>query len=389
MSSSLDKDQFKICILTSVHPPFDHRIFYKEAKTLIKAGYNVVLIAQHSQEETVDGVRIVPLPTPKNRFERMTKVVWKLFKLALKEKADVYHFHDLELIPSGLFLKILGKQVIYDIHEDFPEVTSTREWLPKFLRKPLKIIIRYVEKFAFIFFDGLVFTTEGHVKKSGNTDRKQVVLYNYPSINVISSIPLDSVKKYDLVHLGTIHTWRMRFMLKVGEAVKKTRPDFSWIFIGIDKDTIEWAEENMPPELKENYVFIQKRTYFEALALTSQAKIGFSYHPPGSRFEVLIPVKVFEYMALGLPIVSANMDELSKLLSSYNEKIGFLISENTPDRFAEKIEILLSSEDKARDMGKFNQELCQSHFNWSGEASKLIKFYEEVLNDRKKVNNKC
>lgn len=74
----------------------------------------MVLIAQHSKEETVDGIRIVPLPTPKNRFERMTKVVWKLFRLALKEKAQIYHFHDPELIPAGLFLKILGKQVIWN-----------------------------------------------------------------------------------------------------------------------------------------------------------------------------------------------------------------------------------------------------------------------------------
>ena len=170
-------------------------------------------------------------------------------------------------------------------------------------------------------------------------------------------------------------------MLKVGEAVKKTRPNFSWIFIGINKSTIEWAEENMPSGLKGNYVFIQKRTYVEALALTSQAKIGFSYHPPGSRFEVLIPVKVFEYMALGLPIVSANMDELSKLLSKYNGKIGFLVSGDTPESFAEKIEMLLSSEDKAKSMGKFNQELCQSRFNWSGEADKLVNFYLSIFYD--------
>lgn len=114
MSSLRDKDKVKVCILTSVHSPFDVRIFHKEAKTLVKAGYKVVLIAQHSKEETVDGIRIVPLPTPKNRFERMTKVVWKLFRLALKEKAPIYHFHDPELIPVGLFLKILGKQVIWN-----------------------------------------------------------------------------------------------------------------------------------------------------------------------------------------------------------------------------------------------------------------------------------
>jgi len=89
MNSSLDKERAKICILTSVHPPLDGRIFHKEAKSLLKAGYNVVLIAQHTREETIDGIRIVPLPKPKNRFERMTKVVWKLLKLALKEKAKV------------------------------------------------------------------------------------------------------------------------------------------------------------------------------------------------------------------------------------------------------------------------------------------------------------
>lgn len=388
MNRTLDKDQFKICILTSVHPPFDHRIFYKEAKTLIKAGYNVVLIAQHIKEETVDGVRVVPLPTPKNRFERMTKVVWKLVRLALKEKANVYHFHDPELIPVGLYLKILGKKVIYDIHEDYPETMLTKDYLPRFLRRPLKIIMKYTEKFAFHFFDGLVFTTEGQMKKCGNPNKKQVVLHNYPSIEALSHILLDTEKKYDLVHLGSVLPWRMRFMLKVGEALKKIRPNFTWIFIGVGKSTIEWTRANMSSTLNDNYFFVKQMPYFDALTLTSKAKIGFNYHPPGSRFEVLIPVKVFEYMALGLPIVSANMDELSRLLSKYNEKIGFLVSEDTPESFAEKIEMLLSSEDKARSMGQFNQELCQSRFNWSGEADKLVNFYGNFLNEGKKTNNK-
>ena len=75
----------------------------------------MVLIAQHDKEETVDGVKILPLPKPRNRLERMTKVVWKLFRLALKEKADIYSFHDPELIPIALLLKLLGKKVIYEV----------------------------------------------------------------------------------------------------------------------------------------------------------------------------------------------------------------------------------------------------------------------------------
>lgn len=108
--------QIKICHLTSAHPPFDVRIFHKEAKTLVKAGFQVVLIAQHHKEEIADGVRIIPLPTPKNRFERVTKITWKLFRAALREKADVYHFHDPEFRNSGAASLLVYSAIKY-LHE--------------------------------------------------------------------------------------------------------------------------------------------------------------------------------------------------------------------------------------------------------------------------------
>lgn len=43
--------KIKVCILTSVHQVFDDRIFHKEAKTLVKAEYDVTLIAQHNKNE--------------------------------------------------------------------------------------------------------------------------------------------------------------------------------------------------------------------------------------------------------------------------------------------------------------------------------------------------
>ncbi|GAH82849.1 unnamed protein product, partial [marine sediment metagenome] len=156
MGSSLEKGRVKICILTSVHPPFDGRVFHKEAKALVKGGYSVALIAQHTKEETVDGVRIVPLPKPKNRFERMTKVVWKLLKLALKEKADVYHFHDPELIPVGVILKFFGKKVIYDIHENVPKQILNKDWVGNvYVRRLVAFITNIVEKLGAFLFDGI------------------------------------------------------------------------------------------------------------------------------------------------------------------------------------------------------------------------------------------
>ena len=93
----------KVCILTSVHTPFDTRIFHKQAKSLLKAGYDVTLIAQHDKDELVGGIRMVALPKPKNRLWRMLGT-WRVFKLALKQKAEIYHFHDPELLPWGWLL---------------------------------------------------------------------------------------------------------------------------------------------------------------------------------------------------------------------------------------------------------------------------------------------
>ncbi len=59
----------KVCILTTAHPIYDIRIFHKQAKTLFSAGYDVSLIVQHDKFENIDGINIIPLPRPRNRFQ--------------------------------------------------------------------------------------------------------------------------------------------------------------------------------------------------------------------------------------------------------------------------------------------------------------------------------
>ena len=112
----------------------------------------MVVVAQHNKEEVVDGVRIVPLPESKNRFESMTKVVWKLFRSALKEKADIYHFHDPVLILVGIVLKLLGKKVVYDVHEDYSKQILYKEWVGKgYVRRVVAFITNMIEQIGVFY----------------------------------------------------------------------------------------------------------------------------------------------------------------------------------------------------------------------------------------------
>jgi len=137
----------KVCMITTVHNPFDTRIFHKEAKTLIKAGYEVSLIAQHNKNEVIDGINIIALPRHKNRFSRIFLLGWKAYKLALQQNSDVYHFHDPEFLPwASRLMKKTKAKVIYDIHEDYITSIKQKKYIPFILRDIISKIFDYLEK---------------------------------------------------------------------------------------------------------------------------------------------------------------------------------------------------------------------------------------------------
>src|SRR2546422_604214 len=126
----------KVIHLSSVHRPLDTRIFFKECRTLARSGYDVILIAPGDKDGAREssGVAIKAVPRPHSRFDRMIRTVWRLCRAALKEKGRVYHFHDPELIPVGLWLRLRGVHVIYDVHEDLPRQILSKYWIPEPLR---------------------------------------------------------------------------------------------------------------------------------------------------------------------------------------------------------------------------------------------------------------
>ena len=197
------------------HTPFDTRIFYKECKTLSKNGYDVSFIVPHGSNDKVDSVLIVSLKKSGSKFYKVFQNIPSALSKCLEIDSDIYHFHDPELIPIGLILKLKRKRVIYDAHEDHPKDVFEKLW-----PIPLKIVafiyFSILEKLASIFFDRIVAATP-HIA-SKYPEKKTVLLRNFPILELIDKsqkIPIES-EKIEILYQGGITKLRgLKKLLKL------------------------------------------------------------------------------------------------------------------------------------------------------------------------------
>jgi glycosyltransferase involved in cell wall biosynthesis len=367
----------KVVHITTVHPPFDTRIFHKQAKTLARAGYEVVLIAQHDGDEMVDGVKIVALPKPRNRFARIFGLTWRAFHLSLRERADVYHFHDPELLPIGVLLKIFTRaKVIYDVHEDVPEQILTKHWIPRLLRRPLARVFNAFEKLLARALDAVVVATEGIAEKFAQL--KPIVIHNYPDLGMLPnpSTRHGEGKEKVLVYVGGIS--KIRGAIEMVQALEYLNP--AW---DIRLDLIGKFE---PPELEQElqglpgYRRVRFLGWLPWSAAWKHAQITFAglvlFHPAPNHTNSL-PNKLFEYMAAGLPVVASNFPLWKEIVEG--NRCGITVDPLDPKAIAQAIEYLLTHPEEARQMGENGRRAVVEQYNWEQEKGKLFKLYEKLL----------
>jgi len=372
----------KICILTSVHPPIDVRIFHKEAKSLVKVGYDVTLIAQHEKDEVVDGIRIVPLPKPRSRFERMTKTVWMVFRLALKEKADVYHFHDPELLPIAKLLTLIDKRVVYDMHENVPKQIKNKGWIKPSLRKYVAKLASLAERF--LLLDIPVIFAETSYHKDYLWVKKYTTVLNMPLINQLYSLKSDAQKTVgaSVGYIGGVS--EERGSLVTIEALKILKehgvePRFDCIGTA-DKPHDEQLLKLCEEYKLHNVVFHGCMPPHEGWPIIAQCDIGLAVLQPIPNYVESYPTKLFEYMAMGLPVIASNFSLYREIVEG--AWCGICVDPINPEEIAGAILFIVEHPTVADQMGKNGRKAVEEKYNWGIEEKKLLELYEGLLSQQ-------
>ncbi len=369
----------KVCVLTTVHMPFDGRIFHRGARSLAKAGYDVTLIARHTKEEVVGGVRVLPLPSPRNRLQRVTKVMWRLYRLAVRENADVYHFHDPELMIVGLLLKLRGKKVIWDAHEHYPNSILDKYYISKPLRRLTSRSFDLFERAVIRFFDYVIYTTPLVGARYATMKVRAGRVENYPIMESSGTPARQPQEK--IIYLGGMS--KIRGLLEVVEAlaeVVKKHPRWKLCLVGsFSPASFESEVRDLAKKLgvEANVEFIAWVPYDEKEKLSSQAAMGVITYLPYSNNTSCLPNKLFDYMLVSLPVIASNFPLYREVVEQNH--CGLIVDPSKPLEIARAMEYLIEHPDEARRMGENGRRAVLEKYNWETESKQLLRIYDEVL----------
>lgn len=369
--------------MTTVHLPFDSRIFHKECRSLARAGWDVHLIQVCERDETVDGVKIHHLPEPPNRFKRMLFWPWKAYKkvLSIRPRPAIVHFHDPELLPAGRLLSLQGFSVVYDVHENVAKQILTKPYLSPLLRRLASRCYSFAEKLL-VSRMATVHVLESIARRYPNPN---VTVRNFPTLGTVTSNERLDNPRPRLLYVGSHITAERGIyeMLQMSVELLKRDVDFELRLVGHMSDDVRSSTEDKIRRfgMDEHVVLLGHVSFEQAQKEIAKADIGLHIPKPTANALNSLPIKIFEYMYFEIPVLVSDF----KCWRQYVEQIasGIMVDPNNTKEISNKAQLLIEHPETAAKMGQNGHLAVLERFNWQVEFPKLLKFYERIISPKR------
>lgn len=366
------KQKIRVCHVTSVHTGLDNRIFHKECCAL-SSDFDVTLITTGVPSGERNGVHIVPVTLPKGRFRRQLHLD-RVYQTMLQVDADIYHFHDPELMPLGVKIQKCGKRVIFDAHEDVPMQILQKPWIPRPLRKPFSRIYAWREKRLLKRYDALVTVTPVIVDRLRRINPNTHQITNYP-------IYQEQADKrswgLSLCYAGNVDPRYLHHELL--QAIEHIDVEYRLAGKIIPECNDYWQQlQQMPAWKKVHYCGVMP--YEQVHDFLQQSSIGVAlldYLPNvGFKKGSLGVIKFFEFLQAGIPVVATDFEVWQEIVDRYH--CGICVNPHDTGAIADAIRYLLEHPEEAKEMGENGKRCVREYYNWESQAKLLREMYHQL-----------
>ncbi len=371
--------KIRVLHVSTAHPPTDPRLVNRVIPSLTVDYELIALLPAMLNVQGPANARTIWLPYYQRLPVRFLLVHPLVLLYTLWLRPSLLHIYDPELLPvARLMQRILCIPVIYEVHENLyrkldQKVRLQGHWLVR----------------QFIRFDAmaqqhfhLIFTEHGYLATYRNLQLPALVSYNYPSLTFLDAFRhpyAPNASAPEFFYIGLISFERaFDVLIEALALLSRSVPKFTMHLFG----RRTFSDETMQALSGFDSVQDKLRLYgytaqTDALPLAVHATAGLALLKPVGDYTESYPTKLFEYMALGLPVVTADFPLYEAIVEKH--ACGFCIDPTDPVQLAQALQYLVDHPTEAKAMGERGRRAVETLYNWEYEAQKLRQFYKTIL----------
>ena len=397
----------KILYIWDSDYPWDVRV-EKICKSLLRHGYEVHIACRNLRnrpfEEIIDGIFIHRLKSYSSKrlnytlsFPFFFNPLWvDLVKKVVKDhQIDLIIARDLPLCPLGILIAKKYKiPCIFDMAEDYValvrDIWNDRKWqgFNFIVRNPY--LAKLTELYCLKKADHILVVVEEAaeiVKKRGASSQKITIIRNTPDLKLINSaLSLKNKKnslfqyienKFTAIYVGGIQMGRgIQTVIDAIPKIKDIIQDFLFVIVG-DGYAKNYFEKIIKEKGIERYAilcgWVRHKDVYKYISVS---KVGLIPHIVTDHTNTTLPNKIFDYMALGIPVIASDSIPMKRIIT--REKCGLFFKSRDANDLARCL-IDLYCLDLINYFGNNGKKAVINKYNWKKDEKKLIKVIEKLL----------
>jgi glycosyltransferase involved in cell wall biosynthesis len=309
----------------------------------------------------------------------MTSTVLSVVNRALRQPADIYHFHDPELIPAGLLLRALGRKVIYDMHEDVEAQIADKAWLPPWSRAAMARTYSALQRFAGRHFSALITANDEIAVHVSRLNEHTATIGNFPKLE---DIPTDAVyadERYAKARVVDFGGIGRRTCTKTVIRALSLLPQHCHARLQLAGSVESGSSVESLQRMSgwKRVDFVGKLTRPDALSALAEASVALVLFSRNRNHFGVGSNRLFEAMGAGVPVITSDFPKWKALVDRIG--CGIAVNPEDPQAIAGAIEYLCSHPTICRAMGQRARAAVQSELNWEREKVKLLSLYASLV----------